>query len=317
MKDIISGITSLIKLNENNNPWQFLNIFILIILLGLTVAIYKKSIEGQYLWYTIAACIITVIANFIIQKNYKNANRINKEHFTSSFMETVEPVISFDDNNTTKIKSQRAYRLLTHTFKNNSFTHFTALDLAFFRWTEILDDTIPINISKEILESIEELLKSKRCSTFKRVLVVTKEQLRSVDSLEVLKKINQMESNCNEWLKINCEGSSIETRVFIFQELDEIEKIADEKNKNKFKKIINNIRKFHDHAMFLILDNDNLEKGIAIIENDLNQPVNSYAITETCELVTDLENLNKRLSFFKGIFSESKQISDIINSINN
>ncbi|MGN6588632.1 MAG: nucleotide-binding protein [Solirubrobacterales bacterium] len=152
----------------------------------------------------------------------------------------------------TSVSYERSYKLLLYMFRHETFTQFRAFDLAFNRWEELLqsehDQTV--NISNEIFESLTRMLDEGRCKDFRRILVVTLDQLRSRSAEKVLRRIDEREV---EWRAEHADAK-IETRVLIYPPAG---------NRDTRRRI----RELHDFAVF-IGERDTL----SLIETSLGTP---------------------------------------------
>ena len=135
----------------------------------------------------------------------------------------------------TTINVERAYRLLIHMFRNEQFGDFRAFDMAFEGWGELLGLGCmqTFNISNEIIESMNSLFSQEGCTRFRRILVISPEQLIRPTTIEILKKFQEQEES---WRNQHTH-LSIETKVFIYPD------IAHAHTRSR-------IRELHDFAIF-------------------------------------------------------------------
>lgn len=189
------------------------------------------------------------------------------------------------------VSFERAYKLLLYMFQNEKFDEFRAFDLAFERWGELLrpDHVQTFNIANEIIESMSSLFSQNRCKNFRRILVISYDQLRSGAALQVFQKFQEQEA---EW-RLLYKDLIIETRVFIY---------PDKSNPETRQKI----RRLHDFALF-----SSKEESLAIVETTLTAPTDRVENPE-CQVVTVNDKLDMLKAGFEDFWEPSRIMSAMI-----
>lgn len=241
---------------------------------GLTFVTYNPNRQDNNL----EACLKPACVK--IMQAIEVRNKMGVCSYLKKYVEQEEPSL-LKENCEVSVNFERAYNLLLYMFQNQIFKSFCAFDLAFGRWEELLrsnDYAQTFNISNEIFESMDKMFGEKRCKSFKRILVITTEQLKRNSSQTVLEYINTEEKNWHT----KYPDVFVETKIFRYPEsrnLDTQKKIA----------------KLHDFAVFY---NDN--EVLSIIETTLTSPFDKVTNPQ-CQINTvreKAERLNQEFDFF-------------------
>jgi hypothetical protein len=206
------------------------------------------------------------------------------------FASTEEPSL-LQPNCDTHVSYDRAYRLLLYMFRHESSREFRAFDLAFERWEELLrpDYQQTLNISNEIFESMERMFEEGRCRHFRRILVITCEQLHKKSAEEVLLRIDGLERGWREAYA----GLLLETRVLIYPSVNS----PDTRRK---------IRELHDFAVF-----HGEPDTLAIIETTLGTPTDRVEVPE-CRVVASPAVAGELADAFDDFWRSSRAIPQVL-----
>lgn len=188
--------------------------------------------------------------------------------FFDDFMAKEEHRPEFTDGVAT-IVGHRGYRFLLHMFACQAFPRYRALDLTFRRWEELAAAGGPVqtlNVSEGIFANIGTLLEDGRCMDFRRILVVTEEQLALPFARPVLEQIRAREANWCERFGTDV----VRTRVLLYP------------SRGLKTDLINKIRDCQDFAMFL-----GGKENLALVEVGMTNPNN------TSDVSTAVFHLNK------------------------
>lgn len=125
------------------------------------------------------------------------------------YVERNEPPLLLPDLDI-RVTYDRGYQILLDMFENEHVDEFCGLDLAFPRWAELLhsDAAQTRNTSRDIFYRTGMMFEQGRCRSFRRILVVTDEQLH-LNGAKVLRKIDEHEE---AWRREH-PGATVETRV--------------------------------------------------------------------------------------------------------
>jgi hypothetical protein len=170
-----------------------------------------------------------------------------------TFREEEEPVPTYHHCRE-EIDGDRGYRYLLFMFKKGTFSRFWTFDLSFRRWEELVADRDreqTVNMSGRIFGSIRALLSKDTFRDFRRLLVVTPDQLRRPQARAVLEWIANREQS---W-KLEFRSKTIETRLLVYSD-----KVVQHE-------LLSDMERWNDFALFLGGDQD-----VALIEPALRNP---------------------------------------------
>jgi Predicted nucleotide-binding protein containing TIR-like domain len=191
----------------------------------------------------------------------------------------------------TRISFERAYKLLLYMFQRESFHQFRAFDLAFERWEELLKRNLfqTFNFSNEIFDSVGHLLKEGRCPTFRRILVVTFDQLKKPSSTETVRRFLEQET---AW-RTQLPNIDVETRIFLYPD------VYNRETRDR-------IRQLHDFALF-----SGEEEQFAIVETTLTSPTDRVSAPEFL-VTTSIERINQLKAAFEDFWRSSVALGTIL-----
>lgn len=191
----------------------------------------------------------------------------------------------------TRVSFDRAYKLLLYMFKYESFRQFRAFDLAFERWEELLKQDLfqTFNVSNEIFDSVDRLLDEGRCPDFRRILVVTFDQLKKPSSTETLRRFLEQE----EVWRAQCGGVTVETRLVLYPD-------ASSRETRDW------IRQLHDFALFT-----GDQEAIAIIETTLTSPTDQVSSPEFV-IATSPDTATRLAGAFDGFWRSSLSLTQVL-----
>lgn len=207
------------------------------------------------------------------------------------YVDHEEPSLIGVGRNTT-ISYERAYRLLIYMLQNEKFKDYMAFDLAFERWDELLrqNHMQTCNIANEIFESMTSLFSHHGCENFRRIIVISSDQLKSKTAAQILGKFQEQET---AW-KFQYKGLNVETKVYIYPDKQSIE------TRRK-------IQKLHDFALF-----SDKKESLAIVETTLTAPTDSIVAIPECQVVTAIDRLETLKKGFEHFWLSSQKISSIL-----
>lgn len=208
--------------------------------------------------------------------------------FLNRFRSRLESPLSFKTGQA-RVDGERAYRLLRYMFDFETFDRFVALDLAFPRWEEWLSgDQQVVNVTLDILDSIESVIRDARCTDFRRIWVVKESQLLPRLAKMVVSHMADRQK------KLNLKE---ETRILIFPENHQESAAA-------FKRLVKSIGELRDFALFA-----SAGRGLAIVETGLARPQSDPSRTPTeCELVVAEDAIAARLKAFEELWKISRPL---------
>jgi hypothetical protein len=191
----------------------------------------------------------------------------------------------------TRVSFDRAYKLLLYMFKCESFRQFRAFDLAFERWEELLKQDLfqTFNVSNEIFDSVDRLLEDGRCPDFRRILVVTFDQLKKPSSSETLRRFLQQEES---W-RARFSGVTVETRIVLYPH------VSSRETRDR-------IRQLHDFALFT-----GDQEAIAIVETTLTSPTDRVSSPEFV-VATSPETAIRLGTAFDGFWRSSQSLTMVL-----
>lgn len=190
-----------------------------------------------------------------------------------------------------QVDEKWAYGLLLHMFRLERVDQFRAFDLAFNRWQELLDpvDFQTFNISHEIFEAVGRMFEEGRCRTFRRILVVSNNQLRKRSAIGVLRKFQEQE---DQW-RARYGKIIVETRVHIY-----LGSLSPETSAR--------IRRLHDFALFAGDDGK-----LAIVETTLTAPEDQVKTPEF-QITTMDRTVKEREIGFEEFWGSSQPIAAVL-----
>lgn len=250
-------------------------------LLGLSVACYSNRDDGNLKAALRPAC------EQIKQMLSKPLNR--DCGYLVRYVSHEEPPLIGVDRNTT-VNYERAYKLLIYMLQKEKFKDYMAFDLSFERWGELLcqNHMQTCNIANEIFESMTRLFYDHRCDNFRRILIVSPDQLNSKIAVQVLGKFQEQET---AW-RLQYKDLKVETKVYIYPD----------KNSPETRR---KIQQLHDFALFY-----DQKESLAIVEMTTS-PIDYIENPESL-IITAHHELEIKKNGFEDFWRASKKISSLL-----
>lgn len=194
-----------------------------------------------------------------------------------------------------EIDYNRSFNLLLYMFREESFKEFRALDLAFNRWEEVFKDDDKVssqitNYSKDIISSVKLLIRTGRCTNFRRILALPIGSI-TPQTRRILEKMQHAENEVKDLLKKKNINGINETRILNVDPLS----------------YSSEFRQYNDFALFTGEDEE-----FAIIERSLTKP-NITPDSPLCIISKNKSKLKSRKDFFDLLWdSEAVPIEQFI-----
>ena len=228
-----------------------------------------------------------------IRRKISAASRGKSGGYLERYVGQEEPPL-LSPNRDVRVGYQRGYKLILHMFRTENIHSVCAFDLAFERWNELLrsEYSQALNISNELFQAIERMFEQGRCNFFRRILVISHEQLNGRNAPMLLNKFKEQES---AW-STKYPQASVQTKVLIYPD------------KSNFK-TREEIQRLHDFVVFSGNDGEKL----AVVETTLTSPNDRVEHPEF--QVTTLESEIDRLQIgFDFFWTSSLRIERILDS---
>jgi hypothetical protein len=204
--------------------------------------------------------------------------------YLKRYVEREEPSL-LDGGGNTRVSYERFYQILLYMFENEVVDQFSAFDLAFDRWIGLLRPSEdPFNVPNEIFRALDCFFAHNPRCDFRRILVVTKEQLGNPEAAHVLTRFAERETH---W-RTSFPELFVETRVLVYPDQGQVTQ--------------RRIRQLQDFALFQGEDG-----CFALVEPTLTHPENRVA-TADCRVVTHQEEMGDRERGFAGFWKDSTPI---------
>ena len=191
----------------------------------------------------------------------------------------------------TRVTGERAYNVLLHMFRRESFEEFLAFDLAFRRWEELLDqrETQVVNYSKQIITHIDALLEERRCQRFRRALFIDPDLVDRERAVRVLEILADREER---WRKLH--RVEVETRVYLSTRKDTLRP---------------RIAAAHDFAAF------RGKEDLAIVETTRTSPADEEAEHPQCDIVTESGEVARLQEIFDEFWERTLSLGEAITEL--
>jgi len=201
----------------------------------------------------------------------------------------------------THITTEDAYKLILYMFEEEVFSEFVALDVAFERWHDLVEDQDheggPLGyfdtFTPEIIQACKHLFASGRCRNFRRIFVIDSSDLHDQKTLKTLKKIRGIEEG---WRK-GIPGLMVESRVLVW-------------HRTKNPGVRDKVARLCDFALFI----GDLE-SMAVVEPGLKSPINGSQ-RYSCEIKMAKDALDHMKFEFDELWSiHAKSIDEVVGPI--
>ncbi len=277
-------IAILVAKTTDLTPLQVALISLLIVAICVIAVIFLRSNDKKEQVSSTTTPSITEEQESVLA--LPNADETPDCGFLKRFSSKVEA--PFDSSNTA-IKGDRAYRLLDYLFANEDIKSGFTIDLAFYRWLELAvpSQQQTINISKELLESIEELSQRTTFQGYKRIIVLTDKYLVTTEAWDSLEIIHTLEKKIEQ----HTHERKVETRILKYDDCR--------------RPIKDKIAETHD---FVVVMNE--RDKLAIIETGLSNPSDELEIRSSeFRVTTDSNKIDDLSAKFNSIWNLSQCVT--------
>jgi hypothetical protein len=265
--------TTLEKMPSQSLPLVALNVAYLVALWQITTSIGFKDYSEVRAGVILISLALVYLLTMIVLLWMDNTSRVNGPQiiyekgkskivcpYWTEYVDQEEPQIEITEDGVASIDGYRAYRFLIHIFKHQRCENFYALDLAFYRWYEVVEEDSVFNVSDTLLTAIGEMCRQQNCKEFRRILCVSEKELFDTrySSIGVLKKIQEEEAALTEQYSV-----VMQTSVCVFNGKGPHQRNGIKFADNRIRELVSGL---HDFAMFTG------ETNIAIVESGLTDP---------------------------------------------